>query len=70
MLCCSAFALLAGLALGLGRLIRAHRRVVIGVAAVLLAAGPLVALAASADRWTTGDGALAAAMRVVCGVSR
>jgi hypothetical protein len=69
MLCCGAFALLAASALGLGRLLKAHRRLVIGLAGLLVAAGPLVALAAgvAADRRAEGDGGWAAAMRIVCG---
>lgn len=71
MLCCGAFALLAGLILGLGRLIRARRRLVIGLAGVLLAAGPLVALAAGAsDPGAMSDGGWVAAMRTLCGGAR
>ena len=42
----------------------------IGLAGVLLAAGPLVALAASVERGPGAQDGLVAAMRVVCGGAR
>jgi len=45
MLCCGVFALLAAAALGAWRLAKQHRRVFLGLAAALLAAGPVAALA-------------------------
>jgi len=68
MLCCGVFALLAAAALGAWRLVKQHRRLFLGLAATLLAAGPVAALAtnsaphgkAAGDGWET-------AMRRICG---
>lgn len=68
MLCCGVLALLAAMGLGAWRAFRAYRRVLLAVAATLLAAGPLAAAAAVA----AGDNGLgrgegwAAALGVVC----
>jgi len=69
MLCCGVFALLAAAALGAWRLLKQHRRVFLGVAATLLAAGPVAALAmnSAAKAEAGGGGVWAAAMRQICG---
>jgi hypothetical protein len=68
MLCCGLFALLAAAALGAWRLLNEHRRVFLGLAATLLAAGPVAALAMNAAvKAEAGGGAWAGAMRRICG---
>lgn len=68
MLCCGVFALLAAAALGAWRLVKQQRRLFLGLAATLLAAGPVAALAMnSAIDAKAGDDGWAAAMRRICG---
>mgnify|MGYP001604695518 CR=1 FL=1 len=67
MLCCGVFALLAAAALGAWRLAKQHRRVFLGLAAALLAAGPVAALAMNSAADAKSGGAWAAAMRQICG---
>ena len=69
MLCCGLIGLLAALSLGAWRLLRAHRRLLLGAAAALLAAGPVVAIAAAwpAETSTAQASLWAQAMRSICG---
>ena len=67
MLCCGLFALLAAAALSAWRLVKAHRRLLLALAGVLLAAGPVAAVAMDAAAQPGRTDAWAVAMRTLCG---
>jgi len=70
MLCCGLFALLAAAALGAWRLVKANRRLFLGLATVLLATGPVAAVAMDAAASPGRTDAWAVAMRTLCGAGR
>jgi hypothetical protein len=66
MLCCGMLALIAATGLGAWRTLRAHPRTVLTLAGVLLAAVPVVALAAGLSAEARTE-AWMSAMRSLCG---
>jgi hypothetical protein len=66
MLCCGLFALLAAAALGAWRLVKARRRLFLALAGVLLAAGPVAALAMDAETSRGRTDPWVVAMRNLC----
>lgn len=70
MLCCGLFALLAAAVLGVRQLLKAHRRLFLSLAGVLLATGPVAALAMDATVHPARTDAWSVAMRSLCGGSR